>query len=150
MAKESAWETALSLADMPTTVRLWRQRKTEFSLSIAAFLGVALIGVLPGIAIAVALSILDVFRRAWRPYDTVLGRVEGLRGFHDTRSYPEAAVLPGLVIYRFDSPLFFARPQRSATRSGGSPGRNRRPPGSWWPPSRSPTSTRPPPTSSPT
>jgi high affinity sulfate transporter 1 len=99
---------ALSLTDIPGTVRLWRQRKTEFSLSITAFLGVALLGVLPGIAVAVALSILNVFRRAWRPYDTVLGRVDGLEGFHDTRSYQHARLLPGLVIYRFDGPLFFA------------------------------------------
>src|SRR5579872_4638748 len=88
---------SLSLADIPGTVRLWRQRKVEFSLSIAAFLGVALLGVLPGIAIAVALSILNVFRRAWWPYDTELGRVEGLEGYHDTRSYPNADHLPGLV-----------------------------------------------------
>ncbi len=99
---------SLSLADVPGTVRLWRQRKAEFSLSIAAFLGVALLGVLPGIAIAVALSILNVFRRAWWPYETVLGRVDGLEGYHDIRSYPEARRLPGLVIYRFDAPLFFA------------------------------------------
>ena len=99
---------ALSLADIPGTVRLWRQRKAEFLLSIAAFLGVALLGVLPGIAIAVGLSILNVFRRSWWPYDTVLGRVEGLAGYHDTHSYPDAAQLPGLVIYRFDAPLFFA------------------------------------------
>jgi len=99
---------SLSLADIPGTVRLWRQRKVEFLLSIAAFLGVALLGVLPGIAIAVGLSILNVFRRAWRPYETVLGRVEGLAGYHDTRSYPGASQLPGLVIYRFDAPLFFA------------------------------------------
>jgi high affinity sulfate transporter 1 len=99
---------ALSLADIPGTVRLWRQRKTEFLLSIAAFLGVALLGVLPGIAIAVGLSILNVFRRAWWPYDTVLGRVDGLAGYHDVLSYPEASRLPGLVIYRFDAPLFFA------------------------------------------
>src|SRR5580700_8218385 len=99
---------SLSLADIPATVRLWRQRKAEFLLSIAAFLGVALLGVLPGIAIAVALSILNVFRRAWWPYDTVLGRVEGLEGYHDVHSYPEAEHLPGLVIYRFDAPLFFA------------------------------------------
>ena len=99
---------ALSLADIPGTVRLWRQRKAEFLLSIAAFLGVALLGVLPGIAIAVGLSILNVFRRAWRPYETVLGRVEGLAGYHDTRSYPGASQLPGLVIYRFDAPLIFA------------------------------------------
>ncbi|MFI0354951.1 SulP family inorganic anion transporter [Actinomadura sp. 9N407] len=99
---------SLTLADLPATARLWRQRKTEFLLSIAAFLGVALLGVLPGIAIAVALSILNVFRRAWWPYETVLGRVQGLDGYHDIRSYPEAAHIPGLVIYRFDAPLFFA------------------------------------------
>jgi high affinity sulfate transporter 1 len=99
---------SLSLADIAGTARLWRQRKTEFALSIAAFLGVALLGVLPGIAIAVALSILNVFRRAWRPYDTELGRVDGLGGYHDIRSYPGARQLPGLVIYRFDGPLFFA------------------------------------------
>jgi MFS superfamily sulfate permease-like transporter len=99
---------SLSLADIPGTVRLWRQRKTEFALSIAAFGGVALLGVLPGIAIAVALSILNVFRRAWRPYDTELGRAEGLDGYHDVRTHPEAQQLPGLVIYRFDAPLFFA------------------------------------------
>ena len=99
---------SLSLADIPGTVRLWRQRKAEFLLSIAAFLGVALLGVLPGIAIAVALSILNVFRRAWRPYDTELGRAEGLEGYQDVRTHPDAQHLPGLVIYRFDAPLFFA------------------------------------------
>ena len=99
---------SLSLADIPGTVRLWRQRKAEFGLSITAFLGVALLGVLPGIAIAVGLSILNVFRRAWWPYDTELGRVEGLEGYHDVHSYPEAQHLPSLVIYRFDAPLFFA------------------------------------------
>ncbi len=99
---------SLSLADIPATMRLWRQRKAEFLLSIAAFLGVVLLGVLPGIAIAVALSILNVFRRAWWPYDTQLGRVAGLEGYHDTRTHPEAQHLPGLVIYRFDGPLFFA------------------------------------------
>jgi high affinity sulfate transporter 1 len=99
---------SLSLADIPATVRLWRQRRTEFLLSVAAFLGVALLGVLPGIAIAVGLSILNIFRRAWWPYSTVLGRAEGLEGYHDTRSYPGAQRLPGLVIYRFDAPLFFA------------------------------------------
>jgi high affinity sulfate transporter 1 len=99
---------SLSLADIPATVRLWRQRKVEFMLSIAAFLGVVLLGVLPGIVIAVGLSILNVFRRAWWPYDTQLGRVEGLEGYHDVHSYPQAQHLPGLAIYRFDGPLFFA------------------------------------------
>jgi high affinity sulfate transporter 1 len=99
---------AVSLADVPGTVRLWKQRRTEFSLSIAAFLAVALLGVLPGIAVAVALSILNVFRRAWRPYAAELGNVEELRGWHDLRSYPDAGRLPGLVVYRFDAPLIFA------------------------------------------
>jgi MFS superfamily sulfate permease-like transporter len=99
---------SLSLADIPATVRLWKQRRTEWWLSIAALLGVALLGVLPGIVIAVALSIFNVFRRAWWPYQTRLGRVEGLPGFHDVTQYPEAEHLSGLVMYRFDAPLFFA------------------------------------------
>jgi high affinity sulfate transporter 1 len=99
---------SLSLADVSGTVRLWRQRRVEFVLSMTAFLGVALLGVLQGIAVAVALSILNVFRRAWWPYQTTLGRVPGMRGHHDRRLHPEAEELPGLVIFRFDAPLFFA------------------------------------------
>jgi len=99
---------SLSLADLPGTVRLWRQRRAECLLSIVAFLGVALLGVLEGIAVAVALSILNVFRRAWWPYFTTLGRVPGLPGQHDRELHPEAEELPGLVIFRFDAPVFFA------------------------------------------
>jgi len=99
---------SVSLADIPGTVRLWRQSRTEFGLSMAAFLGVVLLGVLPGIGIAVGLSILNVFRRSWWPYQTVIGRVPGLEGFHDINVHPDAKHLPGLVIYRFDAPLFFA------------------------------------------
>jgi high affinity sulfate transporter 1 len=99
---------SLSLADIPGTVRLWHQRRVEFLLCIAAFLGVALLGVLEGIAVAVALSILNVFRRAWWPYQTTLGRVEGMPGLHDRELHPEAQLLPGLSVFRFDAPLFFA------------------------------------------
>jgi high affinity sulfate transporter 1 len=99
---------ALSLADVPAVVRLWHQRPVECALSIAAFLGVALLGVLAGIAIAVGLSILNVFRHAWRPYSTTLGLAAGVPGYHDVRSYPDARLLPGLAIYRFDAPLLFA------------------------------------------
>jgi MFS superfamily sulfate permease-like transporter len=99
---------SLSLADVPGTVRLWRQRRVEFLLSIAAFLGVALLGVLEGIAVAVALSILNVFRRAWWPHQTTLGRVPGMPGYHDRELHPEAEEIPGLVIFRFDAQLFFA------------------------------------------
>jgi high affinity sulfate transporter 1 len=99
---------SLSLADIPGTVRLWRQRRTEFTLSMAAFAGVAVLGVLPGVAIAVALSIGNVFRRAWWPHQTVLGRVPGVPGYRDVGSYPDAERLPGCVLFRFDAPLFFA------------------------------------------
>jgi high affinity sulfate transporter 1 len=99
---------SLSLADVPGTIRLYRVRRTEALLSAAAFLGVVLLGVLPGIAVAVAFSIGNVFRRAWWPYQTILGRVPGLAGYHDVRSYPEAKLLPRCVIFRFDAPLFFA------------------------------------------
>ncbi|HET6866484.1 MAG TPA: sulfate permease [Solirubrobacteraceae bacterium] len=99
---------SLSLADIPGTVRLWQQRRVEFVLSVAAFLGVALLGVLEGIAVAVALSILNVFRRAWWPYQTTLGRVPGIPGYHDRKMYPEAESLPGVVVFRFDAELIFA------------------------------------------
>jgi len=99
---------SISLADIPGTLRLYRLRRTEFALSIAAFIGVVALGVLPGIAVAVALSIGNVFRRAWWPYQTILGRVPGVPGFHDVRSYPNAERLPGCVIFRFDAQLIFA------------------------------------------
>ncbi len=99
---------AYSLADPVGMKRLWDVRRTEFSLSIAAFSGVAILGVLPGIAIAVGLSILNVFRRSWWPYSTSLGRVDRVPGYHDVRFYPEAKRIDGLVIFRFDAPLFFA------------------------------------------
>ena len=67
---------SLSLADIPGTVRLWKQRRSECALSIAAFLGVAFLGVLPGIVVAVALSVMNLFRRSWLPYHAVLGRVQ--------------------------------------------------------------------------
>jgi MFS superfamily sulfate permease-like transporter len=99
---------ALSLADLPAMRRLWHQRRTEFWLAMAALLGVALLGVLPGILLAITLSILNVFRRVWWPHRAELGRVEGLAGLHDTEMYPHAELLPGLVVFRFDAPLIFA------------------------------------------
>jgi high affinity sulfate transporter 1 len=99
---------ALSLADLAGTRRLWQQRRMEFGLSVLAFLGVALLGVLPGILVAVALSILNVFRRVWWPHQATLGQVPAVPGLHDTGEYPEARQLPGLVVFRFDAPLIFA------------------------------------------
>ncbi|MBB2941297.1 high affinity sulfate transporter 1 [Actinoplanes lutulentus] len=99
---------SLSLADPAGLRRLWRQRRIEFALAVAAFLGVALLGVLPGILVAVVLSVLNVFRRLWWPYRAVLGRADGVDGYHDLREYPDAAQIPGLTMFRFDAPLIFA------------------------------------------
>jgi MFS superfamily sulfate permease-like transporter len=99
---------SLSLADVPAIIRLWKQRKAEAWLAVMAFLAVTLFGVLPGIAIAVALSILNVFRRTWWPYQAILGDTPQLPGFHDVANHPDAATTPGLVLFRFDAPLIFA------------------------------------------
>ena len=99
---------SVTLADIPGSVRLYRQRRTDFAVALTAFLGVTLFGVLPGILLAVGLSVANVFRRAWRPYRAQLGRVEGLPGMHDLTVEPTATVLPGCPVYRFDAPLIFA------------------------------------------
>ena len=99
---------SLSLADVKAVVQLWKKRKTEAWLAIAAFLAVTFFGVLPGIGIAVALSILAVFRRTWWPYQAILGDTPDLPGFHDLAAHPDGKTYPGLVIFRFDAPLIFA------------------------------------------
>jgi MFS superfamily sulfate permease-like transporter len=93
----------------PREIReLWRMRRVEFYLWLAAFLGVVLLGVLIGVGLAVVLSLVDFVRRAWRPHDAVLGRVDEMKGYHDIERYPHARQIPGLVLYRFDAPLWFA------------------------------------------
>jgi high affinity sulfate transporter 1 len=98
----------LSLVDVKGVARLYRLRLSEFVLSIVCFLGVALLGVIQGIFMAVVLALLLFIWRAWRPYDAVLGRVDGLKGYHDITRYPEGRRIPGLVLFRWDAPLFFA------------------------------------------
>lgn len=97
-----------SLVDVAGLVRLWRLRPSEFILSIVCFLGVAVIGVVAGIFLAVGLALGAFFWRAWRPYSAVLGRVDGLKGYHDVSRHPEGRQLDGLVLFRWDAPLFFA------------------------------------------
>jgi MFS superfamily sulfate permease-like transporter len=99
---------ALTLVDIPFMVRLWRTGAGEFWLALASLLGVALIGVIQGVFFAVALSLLAFVRRAWAPHDAVLGRADGVKGYHDLTFYPDARQVPGLLLYRFDAPLFFA------------------------------------------
>ena len=99
---------AVGLVEVGAVSRLWQVRRTEFVLWLAAFLGVALVGVLRGIVIAIVLSLGDFVRRFWRPHDAVLGRQEGRKGYHDLERHPTARQVPGLLLYRFDGPLFFA------------------------------------------
>jgi high affinity sulfate transporter 1 len=98
----------ISLIDIAGARRLRRWRRSEFMLAMAAFVGVAVLGVLWGVGIAIALSLLNFVRRAWRPHDAVLGRVDNLKGYHDNERHPDARHIPGLALYRFDAPLFFA------------------------------------------
>jgi MFS superfamily sulfate permease-like transporter len=99
---------AIGLVDAGAVRRLYRVRRPEFVLWLTAFLGVALLGVLVGILVAIVLSLGDFVRRAWRPYDAVLGREDELKGYHDLERHPNARLVPGLLLYRFDAPLFFA------------------------------------------
>jgi high affinity sulfate transporter 1 len=98
----------LSLVEIPGVARLWRLRRGEFAVSVLCFLGVAFAGVVPGIFLSVGVALLAFIWRAWRPYDAVLGRVDGLKGYHDVTRYPQAQRIPGLVLFRWDAPLFFA------------------------------------------
>jgi high affinity sulfate transporter 1 len=98
----------IGLVDVPALRWLRRVNHVDFGLAIAAFLGVVAFGVLTGIGIAIGLSAFAFLWRAWHPYDAVLGRVSGRKGYHDLGRHPDAALVPGLVLYRFDAPLFFA------------------------------------------
>lgn len=98
----------MGLFDVRAALRLRRWRRSEFWLAMVAFAGVALFGVLWGVGIAIAVSLLNFVRRAWRPHEAVLGRVDGMKGYHDLERHPDARRIPGLTLFRFDAPLFFA------------------------------------------
>ncbi len=98
---------ATALIDVPGMLRMWRLSRLEFGLAAAAFVGVALVGVLEGILVAIGLSFVAVVARAWQPYRTELVEL-GNTGFHDVDRHPEGRRIPGLVLIRFDAPLFFA------------------------------------------
>jgi MFS superfamily sulfate permease-like transporter len=100
--------SALGLFEFADLVRIWRIQRWECWLSIACFAGVAWFGAIPGIGVAIVIAVIEFLWDGWRPYSAVLGRVEGLRGYHDIQRYPGARLVPGLVIFRWDAPLFFA------------------------------------------
>jgi high affinity sulfate transporter 1 len=99
---------ALSLLDLQALVRYARVRKSALALSVVASLGVIVLGVLPGIVVAIALAVLLFFRRSWQPHGAVIGEVKSLGGWHDIERYPDAREIPGIVVYRWEAPLFFA------------------------------------------
>ena len=100
--------SAIGLFELQDLRRIFRIQRWEFWLSIVCFVGVAVFGVIPGIGLAVILAVIEFLWDGWRPHYAVLGRVDGLRGYHDLKRYPDARLIPGLVLFRWDAPLFFA------------------------------------------
>jgi MFS superfamily sulfate permease-like transporter len=100
--------SAIGLFEFGDLRRIYRVQPWEFWLSIACLVGVAVLGAIPGIGLAIAIAVGEFLWDGWRPHFAVLGRVDGVRGYHDLKRYPEARLVPGLVLFRWDAPLFFA------------------------------------------
>ena len=99
---------AIGLIEVADLRRIYRIQRWEFWLSMTCFAGVAVFGAIPGIAIAIVIAVIEFLWDGWRPHSAVLGRVERVKGYHDIGRYPEARLIPGLVLFRWDAPLFFA------------------------------------------
>ncbi len=100
--------SAIGLIEVQDLIRIYRMQQWEFWLSMLCFAGVAVLGAISGIALAVIVAVIVFLWDAWRPHYAILGRVEGVKGYHDVTRYPEARLIPGLVLFRWDAPLFFA------------------------------------------
>jgi high affinity sulfate transporter 1 len=100
--------SAIGLIEVADLKRIYRIQRWEFWLAIVCFVGVAVLGVIPGIGLAIAIAIIEFLWDGWRPHSAVLGRAHGVKGYHDIKRYPEARRIPGLVMFRWDAPLFFA------------------------------------------
>ena len=98
----------LSFADFRGMGELYQLRRSEFALSVTSFVGVAFVGVIEGIGIAIALALLVLVWNAWHPHSAVLVRVDGSKGYHDISRHPEGRPVPGLILFRWDAALFFA------------------------------------------
>ena len=99
---------AIGLFEITDLKRIYRIQRWEFWLSIVCFVGVAVLGVIPGIGLAIVIAVIEFLWDGWRPHSAVLGRAEGVKGYHDITRYPDARQIPGLVLFRWDAPLFFA------------------------------------------
>jgi high affinity sulfate transporter 1 len=100
--------SAIGLFEVNDLKRLLRIQQWEFWLSMVCFAGVAVFGAIEGVGIAVVIAVIEFLWDGWRPHSAVLGRVEGIRGYHDITRYPQARQVPGLLLFRWDAPLFFA------------------------------------------
>jgi high affinity sulfate transporter 1 len=100
--------SAIGLIEVSDLRRIYRIQRWEFWLSMACFAGVAVLGAIPGIALAIVIAVIEFLWDGWRPHSAVLGRVDLVKGYHDIARYPEARLIPGLVLFRWDAPLFFA------------------------------------------
>jgi high affinity sulfate transporter 1 len=100
--------SAAGLFEVADLRRIFRIQLWEFWLSIICFVGVAVLGAIPGIGLAIVIAVLEFLWNGWRPHSAVLGRAEGVKGYHDITRYPDARQIPGLVLFRWDAPLFFA------------------------------------------
>src|SRR5215471_19292440 len=100
--------SAVGLFEVADLIRIFRIQPWEFWLSIVCFVGVAVLGAIPGIGLAIVVAVLEFLWDGWRPHSAVLGRAEGVKGYHDITRYPHARRIPGLVLFRWDAPLFFA------------------------------------------
>jgi sulfate permease, SulP family len=108
---------AMRLVDIPEFKRLARFRRSELILALLTTAAVLVFGVLYGVLVAITLSILDLLRRVARPHDAIQGIVPGVAGMHDIDDYPDANVVPGLLVYRYDAPLFFANAENFRKRA---------------------------------
>ena len=100
--------SAIGLFEVSDLRRIYLIQRWEFWLSMVCFAGVAVFGAIQGIAIAIVIAVVEFLWDGWRPHSAVLGRVEHVKGFHDVTRYPDARLIPGLVLFRWDAPLFFA------------------------------------------
>ncbi|HEX4738780.1 MAG TPA: SulP family inorganic anion transporter [Allosphingosinicella sp.] len=100
--------SALGLFEVPGLVRIYRIQRWEFWLSMLCAGGVAALGAIPGIGIAIGVAVLEFLWAGWRPHWAVLGLADGVEGYHDVTRYPGARRVPGLLLFRWDAPLFFA------------------------------------------
>ncbi|SDI89527.1 STAS domain-containing protein [Variovorax sp. OV700] len=100
--------SAIGLIEVADLRRIYRIQRWEFWLSIACTAGVAVLGAVEGIGLAIVIAVIELLWDAWRPYSAVLGRADGVKGYHDITRYPDARLIPGLVLFRWDAPLFFA------------------------------------------